>query len=142
MIPNDPLHSMLTFHSLALQFLAYYGVLTHDRTTALEAWNQIAYYRHYLRDSSGLWHHILYGSFNDTTFWGTGMAWSVAGMARVYATYKHAPAAANIGDFSVQMGKIRQFLNELLAAMLKQIRVRGENYTYGTRLICQNVLTD
>jgi len=55
-------------------FLAYYGVLTRNRTLVAEAYNQIKLYRNYLRDpKQGMWKHVLLGSAgNDPGFWSTG----------------------------------------------------------------------
>ena len=55
-------------------FLAYYGVLTNNRTMLVEAYNQCKLYRSYLRDeATGLWRHVLLGrSGNDEGFWSTG----------------------------------------------------------------------
>ncbi|PFH46369.1 hypothetical protein AMATHDRAFT_70070 [Amanita thiersii Skay4041] len=77
-------------------FLAYYGVLTRNRTLLLEAYNQIKLYRNYLRDShaGGLWKHVLLGaSGNDEGHWSTGNAWAAAGMLRVLATFQHSEYA-------------------------------------------------
>jgi hypothetical protein len=55
-------------------FLAYYGAWTSDISLILEAKTQIGLYREILRDNStNLWHHVLLGSWNDTSFWGTGI---------------------------------------------------------------------
>lgn len=58
-------------------FLAYYGVITRNRTMVYESYNQIRLYRYYLRDSrNGLWRHIALGTTsdqpNDPGFWSTG----------------------------------------------------------------------
>uniref|UniRef100_A0A8H7XME6 Uncharacterized protein n=1 Tax=Psilocybe cubensis TaxID=181762 RepID=A0A8H7XME6_PSICU len=72
-------------------FLAYYGVLTRNRTLVAEAYNQIKLYRGHLRDNStGLWMHVLLGAdWNDPGFWCTGQGWAAAGMLRVFATMQH-----------------------------------------------------
>ena len=56
-------------------FLAYYGVMTRNRTLVVESYNQIKLYRNYLRDDeAGLWKHVLLGlSGNDEGFWTTGV---------------------------------------------------------------------
>jgi rhamnogalacturonyl hydrolase YesR len=55
-------------------FLAYYGAWTGDVALLLEAKMQIGLYREVLRDpSTKLWRHVLLGSWNETSFWGTGM---------------------------------------------------------------------
>jgi len=59
-------------------FLAYYGVITRNRTMVGEAYKQIKLYRQYLIDpSQGLWRHIVLGTSldeppNDPGFWSTG----------------------------------------------------------------------
>jgi hypothetical protein len=55
-------------------FLAYYGVLTSNRSLVLEAYNQLSLYRNYLLDpSTGLWHHVaLSGQGDDPGLWSTG----------------------------------------------------------------------
>jgi hypothetical protein len=59
-------------------FLAYYGVITRNRTMVGEAYKQVKLYRQYLRDpSQGLWRHIVLGTSldeppNDPGFWATG----------------------------------------------------------------------
>ena len=69
-------------------FMAYYGVLTKNRTMVEAAFNQIKVYRANLRDGhTGLWKHIVGGSSGtDNGIWATGNAWAAAGMLRVYAT--------------------------------------------------------
>ncbi|KAF9552861.1 Six-hairpin glycosidase [Agrocybe pediades] len=72
-------------------FLAYYGVLTRNRTLVAEAYNQIKLYRNYLRDpKQGMWKHVLLGtSGNDEGFWSTGNGWAAAGSLRVLATMRN-----------------------------------------------------
>jgi Glycosyl Hydrolase Family 88 len=56
-------------------FLAYYGVVTRDRSKLVDAYNQIRLYRNYLRDTnaSNLWKHVLLGSSGiDDGHWSTG----------------------------------------------------------------------
>lgn len=55
--------------------LAYYGVITRNRTLVQESYNQIKLYRSYLVDSSagGMWRHIVMGaSGTDSGHWSTG----------------------------------------------------------------------
>jgi rhamnogalacturonyl hydrolase YesR len=57
-------------------FLAYYGVVSKNRTLLVAAHDQIKLYRNYLRDSqaNGLWKHVLLGtSGNDEGHWSTGV---------------------------------------------------------------------
>jgi rhamnogalacturonyl hydrolase YesR len=57
-------------------FLAYYGVLTANRSLVSDAYNQIRLYRSYLSDAqaNGLWRHIRFGSMipPDDGHWSTG----------------------------------------------------------------------
>lgn len=53
-------------------FLAYYGVVTQNKTLVQEAVNQISLYRNNLRDGSGLWKHITLGTSIDDGHWSTG----------------------------------------------------------------------
>ncbi|KAG6908570.1 hypothetical protein DXG01_004128 [Tephrocybe rancida] len=77
-------------------FLAYYGMISQNRTLLLEAYNQIKLYRSHLQDTSAgnLWKHVLLGaSGNDEGHWSTGNAWAAAGMLRVLGTYKNSEFA-------------------------------------------------
>lgn len=57
----------------------------------LEAYHQIKLYRDALRDNSGLWKHIVFGSSGsqDPDHWGTGNGWAAHGMLRVLYTFRH-----------------------------------------------------
>ncbi|KAG5651115.1 hypothetical protein H0H81_009802 [Sphagnurus paluster] len=77
-------------------FLAYYGMITGNRTLLVEAHDQIRLYRSYLRDTTAnnLWKHVLLGtSGNDPGHWSTGNAWAAAGMLRVLGTIKNSQYA-------------------------------------------------
>ena len=60
-------------------FLAYYGVVTRNRTLLAESYNQIQLYRNYLFDpTASLWKHVLLGvSQNDDGFWSTGTVFNL-----------------------------------------------------------------
>ncbi|KAF8635336.1 hypothetical protein AX15_000455 [Amanita polypyramis BW_CC] len=80
-------------------FLAYYGIITKNRTLVLEAYNQIKLYRNYLHDpeTGGLWKHVLLGSSgNDDGHWSTGNGWAAAGMLRVLATIRNSQYANSL----------------------------------------------
>ncbi len=67
-------------------FLAYYGVITRNRTIVGEAYNQVKLYRQYLRDPrQGMWRHVVLGTSgdqpNDPGFWSTGGLLFVLGIA-------------------------------------------------------------
>ncbi len=56
-------------------FLAYYGVMSRNRTLLIEAYNQIKLYRNYLSDPKAQqrWKHVLLGAANnDEGYWTTG----------------------------------------------------------------------
>lgn len=56
-------------------FLAYYAVLTENKTLLEESYNQIAHYRDNLRDAkTGLWMHVVNGRFGGflLSYWGSG----------------------------------------------------------------------
>lgn len=55
-------------------FLAYYGVITKNRTIVDQAYDQIKLYRDQLYDSdASAWRHIVGGSSGaDPSFWATG----------------------------------------------------------------------
>lgn len=60
---------------MAPPFIAYYGGLTGGSAGAKllqTAYDQCKLYRKHLRDSDGLWKHVVMGSWQDTTHWGTG----------------------------------------------------------------------
>ena len=72
--PYDVFLSRSDFIYMVPPFLAYYGVITRNRTLLGESYNQIALYRSYLFDpTESLWRHVLLGvSQNDEGFWSTG----------------------------------------------------------------------
>lgn len=56
-------------------FLAYYAVLSQNRTLLIESYNQIKLYRDYLQDgdADNLWKHVILGAANnDEGHWSTG----------------------------------------------------------------------
>ena len=76
---TSPLHPSLggETHPEVLQvppFLAYYGVITENKTLLEEAYNQCSLYRDHLRDkdAGNLWKHIVEGSYSDEGHWSTG----------------------------------------------------------------------
>ncbi|KAG6872500.1 hypothetical protein C0995_009256 [Termitomyces sp. Mi166 len=98
-------------------FLAYYGMITQNRTLLLEAYNQISLYRSYLRDTSAnnLWKHVLLGmSGNDEGHWSTGNAWAAAGMLRVLGTYKNSQYSNTLKS---QQKDLAAWVLEIHAAM-------------------------
>ena len=69
-------HTRADFVYMVPPFLAYYGMLQGGSEGAdllKEAFLQCKLYRQYLADESGLWKHIILGSWSDLDHWGTGM---------------------------------------------------------------------
>ena len=115
-------------------FLAYYGVVTGNKTLISEAVNQISLYRKNLKESNGLWKHIVLGSSDtqDGGHWSTGVfvalpihiesliffsftgnAWAAAGIVRVLATIKHSSFA---GDFKTEQSNLASWASEIHSA--------------------------
>jgi len=95
-------------------FLAYYAALQNNQTLMQEAYHQISLYRNYLRTSSGLWSHIIFGSTNvDPGCWATGNGWAAQGMLRVLATMKRSSMS---GSFGSQMSDLQSWIEEILTA--------------------------
>ena len=62
------------FISMVPTSFAYAGVLSGNQSYVEEAYHQIKLYRNYLRDANAgnLWHHIVYGWWDDAGHWTTG----------------------------------------------------------------------
>jgi len=85
------------FVYMAPPFIAYYGALQNNKSLLLEAYNQCRLYRQYLRDpDTGLWMHIVLGSFQFTDIWATGNAWAAGGMLRVLETISRSSEASSM----------------------------------------------
>jgi rhamnogalacturonyl hydrolase YesR len=96
-------------------FLAYYAVVNNNQTLLQESYNQINLYRNTLRQSSGLWAHIVEGSgTSDSGLWATGNAWAAMGMLRVLATMKRSQYAGSMGS---QMTDLQNWTEEILTAI-------------------------
>ncbi|GLB43044.1 putative glycosyl hydrolase family 88 [Lyophyllum shimeji] len=98
-------------------FLAYYGVITQNRSLLVQAHDQIRLYRSYLRDPSAnnLWKHVLLGtSGNDEGHWSTGNAWAAAGMLRVLGTLRSSPYAPTL---KAQQSDLASWVSEIHSAM-------------------------
>ncbi|KAF8499997.1 Six-hairpin glycosidase [Hysterangium stoloniferum] len=112
------------FVYMAPPFLAYYGVMTQNKSLVAESYNQIRLYRNYLRDPTvSLWRHIVMGSGDDPGHWSTGNAWAAAGMLRVLATIKHSNMA---NQFRSEQIDIQNWVIEILDGMY--------SYTNGSHL--------
>ncbi|QRV84738.1 cell wall glycoside hydrolase YteR [Ceratobasidium sp. AG-Ba] len=85
---SDEVQLWSDFVYMVPPFLAYYGVMTDNRTLVEEAYNQIKLYRNVLIDGTGMWQHIKMGSFEDTGHWSTGNGWAAMGMLRVLASIR------------------------------------------------------
>ncbi|KAF9446430.1 Six-hairpin glycosidase [Macrolepiota fuliginosa MF-IS2] len=92
-------------------FIAYYGMLSGNRTLMLEAYNQIMLYRGYLRDTNAQnkWKHVLLGQDpkgpgNDGGYWTTGNGWAAAGMLRVLATMRNSQFANTFKNQQKDLG--------------------------------------
>jgi len=61
--------------SMVPPFIAAYGAFqggNQGRATLQIAYDQCRLYREAMSDSTGLWDHILLGSYQDRTHWATG----------------------------------------------------------------------
>jgi rhamnogalacturonyl hydrolase YesR len=97
-------------------FLAYYGVISRNRTLIEESYTQIKLYRSYLRDNTtGMWRHVLLGtSNNDEGFWSTGNGWAAAGMLRVLATMRQSEYA---NTFKSEQTDLANWVEEIHTAI-------------------------
>ncbi|KAL1729191.1 stretch-activated Ca2+-permeable channel component-domain-containing protein [Schizophyllum commune] len=86
----EPVSLWSDFISMVPTSFAYAGVLSGNQSYVEEAYHQIKLYRDYLRDANAgnLWHHIVYGWWDDAGHWTTGNGWAAAGMLRVLATIR------------------------------------------------------
>ncbi|KAL1701744.1 stretch-activated Ca2+-permeable channel component-domain-containing protein [Schizophyllum commune] len=91
----EPVSLWSDFISMVPTSFAYAGVLSGNQSYVEEAYHQIKLYRNYLRDANAgnLWHHIVYGWWDDAGHWTTGNGWAAAGMLRVLATIRHSAYA-------------------------------------------------
>ncbi|KAG8973142.1 hypothetical protein FRB90_009988, partial [Tulasnella sp. 427] len=125
-------------------FLAYYGVLTSNKTLISASYDQIKLYRNYLYDSSShLWRHITTApidstgppgdpsntafSFNDTGYWSTGNGWAAAGMLRVLGTIKNSPYSK---QFSHEQDDLQDWISDIHNGMTAQLPDSGLFYNY------------
>ncbi|KAL1673197.1 stretch-activated Ca2+-permeable channel component-domain-containing protein [Schizophyllum commune] len=91
----EPVSLWSDFISMVPTSFAYAGMLSGNQSYVEEAYHQIKLYRNYLRDANAgnLWHHIVYGWWDDAGHWTTGNGWAAAGMLRVLATIRHSAYA-------------------------------------------------
>jgi len=118
-------------------FLAYYGVMTRNRSAVAESYNQISLYRKYLREqgSVNLWRHMALGGSPDNGHWSTGLlrtipllvrlilirfctrpgnGWVAAGMLRVLGTIKNSEYA---GSFKSEQKDLIDWVLEIQTGM-------------------------
>lgn len=92
------------FVYMALPFIAFHGAMNENVTELQEAKRQAGFYRDALRDSeTKLWRHIVLGSWNDTSFWGTGMGLAAAGMVRIAQTMAKSRFASQLAQDTKEM---------------------------------------
>jgi len=105
-------------------FLAYYGVVTNNKTVVEEAYNQIKWYREILQDSSTkLWKHMSHSfEAKDDGLWATGNAWVVAGAARVIATIQGSSFAS---EMSSEINDLKTWAGEIFNASKDHITKDG-----------------
>ncbi|KAK8853391.1 hypothetical protein IAR55_004095 [Kwoniella newhampshirensis] len=95
-------------------FLAYYGAVNNNQTLIQIAYQQCSLYRNALRQSNGLWYHIVDGTgTSDPNPWATGNAWAAAGMLRVWATIRWSDYASQM---SSQMNDLQGWITEIFDA--------------------------
>lgn len=135
-------------------FLAYYGVLTGNRTLLQEAYNQVMFYRRYLRDPSAnnLWKHIQLGSNGtDSGHWSTGAhlplpslrflhtcagnGWAAAGMLRVLSTIKQSGFADTMRSQQVDLANWIQEIHDGIYTQLVRDQSRGLDVISDPRLL-------
>ncbi|KAH7910426.1 Six-hairpin glycosidase-like protein [Hygrophoropsis aurantiaca] len=106
-------------------FLAYYGVVSNNKSLLVEAYTQISLYRKYLRDthSNNLWKHVLLGSSdNDEGHWATGNAWAAAGMIRVLGTIQRSQYANQLKG---QQKDLANWVREIHGGMYPLLNYNG-----------------
>lgn len=111
---SDQVQLWADFVYMAPPFIAYFGALQGDKGGASllqVAYEQCSLYRDALRDSNGLWKHIVLGSWQDTRHWGTGNAWAAAGMLRVLQTLVHSPQSHS---FKTQAADLTSWIQEII----------------------------
>lgn len=102
-------------------FLAYYGVMTKNKSVVAEGYNQIRLYRQYLRDqtANNLWKHMALGSNQDVGHWSTGNGWAAAGMIRVLGTIKNSQYS---GSFKNEQKDLINWVLEIQDGMYPYFR--------------------
>jgi rhamnogalacturonyl hydrolase YesR len=118
---EEPFQAWDDFVYMVPPFLAEYAVKHHDLSVAREAYKQIQAYRTLLIDpETNLWHHVRGGYWGDEKLWGTGMAWAVAGIARVYTTLQHSVFQ---GPLQSELKDLATWANDIIAATMARPHV-------------------
>ncbi|RXW13048.1 hypothetical protein EST38_g12804, partial [Candolleomyces aberdarensis] len=104
-------------------FLAYYGIITDNKTVVQQAYDQIKLARDQLYDSNaGVWRDIAGGSRGpDPGYWATGNAWAAAGMLRVYATIEQSEFS---GGMKNQKKDLKNWVREIHRGVYERYFVR------------------
>lgn len=151
---NDQVQLWADFVSMAPPFLAYFGATQGgpNGTWLMQyAFDQCRLYRQYLIDQpSGLWKHIVLGTYNDTTHWATGNGWAASGMMRTLQAIKRSPTAnqmtnqqANLTSWISEIVRAtwtHQKFNGTLLNVLDALPVTTFADTAGTALLCATTL--
>ncbi|KAK4047821.1 hypothetical protein OIV83_005164 [Microbotryomycetes sp. JL201] len=124
MRPNsEPVQLWSDYMSMVPPFLAYYGVVAPNQSALDQAYQQCQLYRKYLRDpTTGLWKHVVLGSWQDNGLWATGNAWAAHGMTRVLATIKNSRYGSSQAS---RVENLRQWTDEILAASFSKLAPSG-----------------
>ncbi|KAF9779463.1 Six-hairpin glycosidase [Thelephora terrestris] len=115
---NDQVQLWSDFVYMAPPFIASFGAYEQDdanKTYLLQAaYDQCRLYRQYLQDNSTkLWKHIEFGSYQDNNLWATGNGWAVAGMLRVRQTISLSDVS---GSFVNQQNDLLNWIEEIVKA--------------------------
>lgn len=115
--------------------LAFAAVMLNNQTLLSEAVTQCQLYRQGLRQTTGLWAHILQGNgTQDTGLWATGNGWAAYGMLRVLATVKWSPWAGSMGT---EMSNLQSWVEEILSnsrAYVASLIIPFPKYSYDSFL--------
>ncbi|KAJ8483299.1 hypothetical protein ONZ51_g4792 [Trametes cubensis] len=126
----DQVQLWADFVYMAPPFIAYYGALkggSGGLSLLKIAYKQCKLYRQYLRDSSGLWQHIVLGIGQDHNHWATGNAWAAAGMLRVLEAIHHSKLASQMKN---EQTDLKSWINEIVSASWNHQHSNGTLYNY------------
>lgn len=100
---------------MAPPFIAFQGAVNNDAWLLKESVRQIQLYREILKNTNGLWTHIVGPWAADPGRWSTGNAWAVAGMTRVLATVMKAPISKG---WNTEINQLKSYIKEILDAVM------------------------